>query len=199
MCRNPVAGGFTVSRLGAYEDLRAELSLAGPASEADLICLRHDYGKQVPGDYLALVSAHDGRVGPAGRLHPAAEVGRGHELYADSCHLSELVIFGSDGGGGPSRSSPTVAWSSSPGPATPATPSRREHSPTSCPGSSMAGCSNVTPDCHFARPLEPDRLPAALCLMAAPEGRRTAPDGVAFNDSINEAQLSLRTGNPMAV
>jgi hypothetical protein len=53
----------------------------------------------LPDEYLAFLSAHNGAEGAAGVLDPAAEVGRGADLYPELEHLREFVIFGSDGGG----------------------------------------------------------------------------------------------------
>jgi hypothetical protein len=82
-----------------YEHLRAEMTLAPAASESAVARLRGELGAQVPDDYLAFLSAHDGGEGPVGVLDPAPEVGRGADLYPELEHLREFVIFGSDGGG----------------------------------------------------------------------------------------------------
>jgi hypothetical protein len=83
----------------SYEHLRAALTLAGPATPALLELLRRVYGDQVPNDYLEFLRAHDGAVGAAGVLEPAAQVGDGRELHPELAHLHGLVVFGSDGAG----------------------------------------------------------------------------------------------------
>jgi hypothetical protein len=85
--------------MGRYEHLRAKLALAAPAGKATVARLRHELGQQVPDDYLAFLAAHDGAEGAVGVLAPAAEVGRGADLYPELDHLHDFVIFGSDGGG----------------------------------------------------------------------------------------------------
>jgi hypothetical protein len=81
-----------------YRHLEAELTLAAPADRGQVERLRHDFGPQVPDDYLALLTAHDGAKGAIGVVAPAAEVGRADDLYPELDHLHGLVIFGSDGG-----------------------------------------------------------------------------------------------------
>jgi hypothetical protein len=79
--------------------LRAELTLAAPAGADAIARLRRELAPQVPEDFLTFLSAHDGAEGALGVLAPAAEVGRGRDLYSELDHLRDFVIFGSDGGG----------------------------------------------------------------------------------------------------
>jgi cell wall assembly regulator SMI1 len=74
-----------------YEHLRAELTLAPAASESAVARLRGELGAQVPDDWLAFLLAHDGAEGPVGVLVPAAEVGRGADLYPELDHLREFL------------------------------------------------------------------------------------------------------------
>ena len=85
--------------MGDFEHLLTELTLAAPADAEAIARLRDEYGAHIPDDYLAFLSAHDGAEGAVGVLVPAAEVGRGAELYPELDHLHDFVIFGSDGGG----------------------------------------------------------------------------------------------------
>jgi hypothetical protein len=81
-----------------YRHLEAGLSLAAPADRAQVERLRQDLASQVPDDYLAFLTAHDGAQGAVGVIAPVAEVGRADDLYPELDHLHGLVIFGSDGG-----------------------------------------------------------------------------------------------------
>jgi hypothetical protein len=85
--------------MSGYEHLRTEFALAAPADEAAVARLRQELGDQVPDDYLAFLAAHDGAEGAIGVIDPAAEVGRGADLYPELDHMRDFVIFGSDGGG----------------------------------------------------------------------------------------------------
>ena len=49
-----------------------------------------DYGRQVPDDYLAFLSQHDGAGGAVGMIDPAAEVGLGSERNPGLDHVHEL-------------------------------------------------------------------------------------------------------------
>ena len=81
-----------------YGYLERELSLAAPATPTEVARLRHEFGRQVPDDYLAFVTAHDGAVGACGVLVPVAKVGRADDLYPELDQLHGLVVFGNDGG-----------------------------------------------------------------------------------------------------
>jgi cell wall assembly regulator SMI1 len=84
--------------VSAYDHLEAELALAAPAEPGSVDQMRQEFGPQLPDEYLAFLTAHDGAEGAVGVLAPAAEVGRADDLYPALDHLAGLVIFGSDGG-----------------------------------------------------------------------------------------------------
>jgi hypothetical protein len=88
----------TLSLVGDYSYLRDELTLRGPADQAQVARLREQLGRQVPDDYLEFLIAHDGADGAVGVLAPVAEIGRAEDLYPELDHLRGLVVFGSDGG-----------------------------------------------------------------------------------------------------
>ena len=75
-----------------------ELTLAAPADPSRVKQLRSEFAQQVPDDYLAFLSAHDGAEGAVGVLAPAAEVGRAEVLFPELDHLHGLLVFGRNGG-----------------------------------------------------------------------------------------------------
>jgi len=88
-----------VNLVSGFDYLRRDFTFAAAADVQDVARLREDYGQQVPDDYLAFLSEHNGGNGAAGILDPAAEVGPGSERNPELDHLAGLVVFGSTGGG----------------------------------------------------------------------------------------------------
>jgi hypothetical protein len=84
--------------VSSFDFLRDELALSAPSDASDVERLRAEFGRQLPEDYLAFLTAHDGADGAVGRLDPAAAIGRADDVYPEHDHMRGLVIFGSNGG-----------------------------------------------------------------------------------------------------
>jgi hypothetical protein len=82
-----------------YGHLEEGLDPAGPAEPDWVSRLRKELGSQVPNDYLAFMTSHDGGSGAIGVLQSFAEVGLADDLFPELDHLRGLVVFVTDGGG----------------------------------------------------------------------------------------------------
>jgi len=89
-----------------YSYLNDELTLAGPADQAQVARLREQLGRQVPEDYLEFLTAHGGAESAVGLLAAVAVGWPSGRLYPELNHLHGLVAFGSDGGLGSVRLRP---------------------------------------------------------------------------------------------